>query len=490
MTSTRPAQSMPIWLVAVAFLGALAALFGGYWDDAWHTERGRDSFFIAPHMFIYVGVAGVGSALAVWVASEARDQGLRAALASPTTRLAAISVLATLASGPIDDIWHRAFGRDAVIWSPPHVLGIVGTMALGAALLAEVVRRGRVWGAAAGGLMLAAANFVVAEYDTDVPQFDVVWYLPVLALSAGIALALVRQLNSRPWAATEAALAHLGFILLVDAFLLTQDFAGPALPLLVWPALVLDWAWARGWSVPSRAVAFAIALYAAYVPVRNWLGSGVEFEVVDVLVGLPLAAVVVLPFIALGTGSRTTPPIPAVAATVSLLALLLPAAAAWAHDPGQGKEVGTADLVVSADDGELAMRGALREIDCEDISSGKLVARRAGVTDIAPLQLRGCSFTGRVSVEDRGRWFVYAELRQRDRTIETWLPVDARMGSERVADPARFVYEPPRRSTALGELVGGAILYAGMLALLVAAFLLTRHVRDAVPPVAAADGAG
>jgi hypothetical protein len=475
MTRSAGGGAMPIWLVATAFVGALAALFGGYWDDAWHTERGRDSFFIAPHLFIYFGVAGVGSALGVWVATEARKRGLRTALAAPTVRLAAISVLATLASGPIDDLWHRAFGRDAVIWSPPHVLGIVGTMALGAALTAEVVRRGAVWAAAAGGLTLSAANFVVAEYDTDVPQFDVVWYLPALALSAGLALALVRQLNGRRWAATETAAAHLGFILLVDAFLLTQDFAGPALPLLLVPALALDLTWSRGYSARTRAGAFTVALFAVYVPVRNWLGDGVEFELADVVAGLPLAFLAVLPFAALGAGARTLrPSAPALAGFVLLLVLAVPVAVAWAHDPGQGEEAGAASLAVVAEDSRISMRGELRGTDCSRLTSGRLVARRAGVVRAAPLQLSGCSFSGGTSVDERGRWFVYAELQQEGTTLETWLPVHALKGTDRAFEKERFVYIPPKRSTAAGELVGGTLLYGAMLALLIMAFRLTR----------------
>jgi hypothetical protein len=36
----------------------------------------------------------------------------------------------TLAALPIDAAWHAAFGRDAVLWSPPHMLAIFGSLAL------------------------------------------------------------------------------------------------------------------------------------------------------------------------------------------------------------------------------------------------------------------------------------------------------------------------------------------------------------------------
>lgn len=36
----------------------------------------------------------------------------------------------TLATLPVDGAWHAAFGRDAVLWSPPHMLAVFGGLAL------------------------------------------------------------------------------------------------------------------------------------------------------------------------------------------------------------------------------------------------------------------------------------------------------------------------------------------------------------------------
>ncbi len=147
----RPDDSrMPGWLIAAALLGSASALAGGFWDDAWHTERGRDGFFIAPHIAIYAGVAAIGAALSLWVFGVARREGAGAMLRDRIMLLAAISVVVTLVSAPIDTAWHEAFGRDAVAWSPPHMLGVVGTLGLGAALLASLSGR-RVLGASPAG---------------------------------------------------------------------------------------------------------------------------------------------------------------------------------------------------------------------------------------------------------------------------------------------------------------------------------------------------
>jgi len=245
---------MPDWLVYCAMAGAVAALGGGYWDDAWHTQRGRDSFFIAPHLLIYGGVSLIAAALSVRVIIVALRRGVRAVLADRPLALAAISVLATLASGPIDNAWHEAFGRDAVLWSPPHMLGIVGTLGLGTALLASVGRRPFV-GPLVGGLVVAAATFPVAEYDTDVPQFSTLWYLPMLAAGSAIALNLVAlTAGGRPWPRARAAAAHLGFLLVVSVALKAAGFGAPQPPLVIFAAAVCDVAAARRWPVTSRSV--------------------------------------------------------------------------------------------------------------------------------------------------------------------------------------------------------------------------------------------
>jgi hypothetical protein len=40
--------------------------------------------------------------------------------------LAAWGMALTVLAAPIDDLWHRLFGLDVTLWSPPHLLGILG----------------------------------------------------------------------------------------------------------------------------------------------------------------------------------------------------------------------------------------------------------------------------------------------------------------------------------------------------------------------------
>ncbi len=468
----------PVWLVTVALTGATAALAGGFWDDSWHTERGRDTFFVPPHIAIYAGLTAVGAGLSLWLFQVARRAGARAVLGNRIMLLATGSVAVTLASAPIDNAWHVAFARDAVAWSPPHMLGLVGSLGLGAALMAMLSDR-RVLGPVAGALVLAAATFAVFEYDTDVPQFDAVWYLPVLALGAAIAAALVHLTSPRPWAAGAAAAAHLAFLGGVSLFLLAVGFPPPSLPLLIFPAVALDFARRRRWGVATRAALFVGVLYAVYVPARNLLGDGVSIDAGDVALGIPLALVAVAGVFAAADPPRrrTRMPSPAVAAVgICTLVLLVAAPAAFAHDPGQGESTGAMRLEVTARDDAGRLSGTWLAPDCrQQPDGGEVVARRAGQEVRAPLRLHGCSFEGSVALASRGRWFIYVELRDGSRRVESWLPVHNTAEGERIAEAARYAYEARKPgSSSLLKYVAGGLLYAAMGGLLLATIAVLR----------------
>jgi hypothetical protein len=480
----------PVPLLALAFAGAMSALAGGYWDDAWHTERGRDEFFIAPHIAIYAGIALAGASLSGWALLAAREHGVEAVWRHSPLVLALVSVSATLASGPIDNGWHAAFGRDAVIWSPPHILGIAGTLGLGAAILAELAcwpeRWARPLTVVAGALVLASAGFATAEYDTDVPQFDEAFYLPVLGLAGGIGLLLVCAASDARWAATSAAVVYTAFIGAVGGFLSLVGFLPPALPLLVPAAVVVDLARARRWSPVAAAALFSVALHAAYVPVRNWIGDGVFLDTADVVVGGALTFVVATAVFWVAAATRDgrasllrAPSAPVLAAVLGLVLAAGATTEARAHDPGQGEDAGTVALRVTAEGDRVALRAELPAAVCRSTKPVAVVARRAGRTIRGPLTRSACRFEGALTVPDRGRWFVYAELRRDGRPIESWLPIDAGEGRTSVFDAARYAYIPARPSSSLVKVLGGVLLYAAMAGLVVAAFLLIARSRGA-----------
>ena len=471
--------SLPRWLLPIFGLGAFLALGGGLWDDAWHTERGRDTFFIAPHIAIYGGITLIGAGISLWLLMAVRALGLRAALASPVITLAAFSVGVTLASAPVDNFWHVAFGRDAVIWSPPHVLGIVGTGSLAVAILVELAGSTKPWArraqAPVGGLILAAFAFLVVEYETDVPQFAALWYLPVLALGSGYAFAVIDRLSDQRFALLRAAGWHLGFVVLVAGFLLSQDFEPPRLPLLLVPALMLDLT--KRLSVPARSAAATAALFSVHVP-AGFIGDGVRLDISDALIGAPLAWAALAITLTAVSGQRPRwrrLPLPLAPATVLMLVLLISPASALAHDPGQGPDAGTLDLRVETRDG--IARLTARTSSGEDLQPIRLIARRGGVTHRGQLLERSAGvFAGRVELGERGRWFVYANLRERDGDlVEAWLPVDG-SGTQTVSEPHRFTYVVEPEGASSVQWIAGLALYGLVIGFLGAVTLLVRRV--------------
>ena len=477
---SRPAA--PLGVIAIAFFGAMSALAGGYWDDAWHTERGRDEFFIAPHVAIYAGITTAGAALSLWAFLAARNGGLAAVTRHKPLTLALLSVGVTLASGPIDNAWHVAFGRDAVIWSPPHMLGIAGTFGLGAAILAELAGRPEPWArpmtVIAGALVLASAGFATVEYDTDVPQFDVVFYLPALGFASSLALVLVRLASDGRWAATVAAAMYTAFIAAVGGFLLLLDFAAPALPLVLAAAVFVDLAAARRWHPAATAAAYTAALHVAYVPVRNLLGNGVEFDASDVLLGAGLTWVGTLVVFALAVGWRPRSTRASTGIAAAVLAILGVAPAALAHDPGQGDDAGAVAMRVTVDGETANLTADLRPADCRSTEPRGVTARRGGETLHGPLRKNGCRLQGSLRLTERGRWFVYAEMTRDGDAVESWLPVSVGSDDGTASDRGRYAYSPPDPSNGVVKLLAGVVLYGAMLALLYATIALTRASRQ------------
>ena len=137
-TYTR-VDSVGLYRVALwVLLGAnLLAGWGVQWDIQWHVRIGRDTFWIPPHVMTYSGVAILVLASFGVLARDTRRHLLAGRAPRGTERvlgltgtpgflLAACGIALTVLAAPIDDLWHRLFGIDVTLWSPPHLLGLVG----------------------------------------------------------------------------------------------------------------------------------------------------------------------------------------------------------------------------------------------------------------------------------------------------------------------------------------------------------------------------
>jgi len=455
-----------------AAAGGLLALFAMYWDDSLHTDVGRDIFWSAPHVLLYGSLAVTLAAGAWWGVARIRGQGLRAAAADPLLRWAVVSAGSIGISAPADAAWHALFGRDAVLWSPPHLLAVIGTFALAVTLLRAIAAEGgsgsMVLG---GGLVLAASLAAVMEYESDVPQFSAVWFLPVAGAGMTLAIVLIRRFDPHPWAVTRAALVVTAVRLAVIAVLAGLGHSTPIVPPVLAVTLAADVV--RGWRTSAwwLALVVPLAVHAAYLPLLPLLPHGTTVAadqvVASLLVSLGGSTLVVLA--AEGLPRTQLPLVRTSGLALVALTLTLPllsAGRAAAHDPGQGAEAGQAEW-------RATVRGSRIDVTVTPEGStpdrASLVARRAGEKLTAPLTPSGNGvFRGHMAVPESGRWFVYATFRGAGApTAETWIPVEA--GSPQLLHEARPLYVPPApQKDGAGRTAATVVLYGLSAAILLA----------------------
>lgn len=449
-------------------------MFATYWDDAWHTAIGRDTALIPPHLALYGSVAVVGLVVLGWgLLALARTRSIRAALRQPGLLLAGVGGAVTLAAAPLDTFWHDAFGRDAVLWSPPHMLVVFASTTMAIGLLAGLrpTRHGIVE-AALSALVLGSTMMTVLEYDTDVPQFSQILYLPVVLVSGLFAVAIIRALVARRYAVTQAVIAYVVVRLIVVAALILLGRNTPDLPVAVLGLAVADLPW-RGHAARYGATGAAVA---ALAWTASALGVASEPAAAVGVVAAPVIMVGVA--LVLATSWRTH----AVGATAAALLasasmlMLAPVPEAAGHDPGQGQPVTSVRLTVIGDGrGNVRLDVITPEADSQ-LQADRVVARRGGQTLTAPLnEIDPGKFTGTIRLPGQGLWFVYAEFRRAGETVEAWLPVES--GWQGTSSAERELYVPAGKPAPTAtQIASGAAIYALGLILLALALIQTRRI--------------
>jgi len=314
--SHAPTATVRRWALWVITVAEIIGGWGLQWDIEWHIRVGRDSFWIPPHLMVYAGVAGVTLvcfgilARSTWrrgtadVGDEITVLGLTG---TPGFHLAAWGITLTVLSGPLDDLWHRLFGLDITVWSPPHLLGLFGSFVNTAACLRiadEVYPAGSFARTASivlnGALLLRCLGiaiqpaFVPAFIDGGV-SFHLLAilgallfplaYLPVMRL-LGRAGPLLVLLTSAVVTVLGAEIARVGFAVLqpvstIEELLMKQD---PRSPIAVAHALVRTGDEYLGlWSAAAQAAALTLpvlvllALDARRRPVMATICHGMVF---------------------------------------------------------------------------------------------------------------------------------------------------------------------------------------------------------------------
>jgi hypothetical protein len=227
--------------VGLSLYGLLVAGEGFYSDVAWHITLGRDDeLFTAPHTSIVIGLGliflaglvGVGYASLQQVDTKLRWKAVR--IPWSTLPLLALGG-AALIGFPLDEIWHRTYGIDVTMWSPTHMLMILGASFSGLAswlVLAEAgvsptqSRWGRGMLVVASWLTLQGLSAPLGEFSFGVPQFQQMFHPLILCIASGFALVAIRLVHGRFWALSITV----GNFLLMQGNLLNfgKDSTGPA----------------------------------------------------------------------------------------------------------------------------------------------------------------------------------------------------------------------------------------------------------------------
>jgi hypothetical protein len=252
-TSGQALERVRVLAAAGFLVGVLLALLGFTWDVQWHTDVGPDSFFTAPHLVLYGGIAvsGLTCLATVLLTTWYARRGVAAALNGTTPILGGrfrgplgyivggFGALFFLLYGLMDEWWHTLYGFDVTLVSPPHVgliFSIMVSMAGCLMALAWHVRtaRGVVQVAfASAGCALAAA--VLAMFITPTLTDLFPWALfgtvswPNLVVSAlyPATILLVASIVRRPGGATLFGILFTLLDLLLSAVVpaITRDYA-------------------------------------------------------------------------------------------------------------------------------------------------------------------------------------------------------------------------------------------------------------------------
>jgi hypothetical protein len=308
------------WFIWCSVLAVTSAMVGGHWDISWHRSIGRDAFWTAPHIAIYLcGVlAGISSGYLILSTTFGRRKrgaepgagtvgaGTDQNPASTTVRMwgfrgplgafvAAWGGVAMLTSAPFDDWWHNAYGLDVKIISPPHALLVLGMLAvqLGSLLLilgymnraqgAERTRFGQLFLYVGAMIVVLVMLFMMER--TDRTQMHSAEFYRDLALALPLVLVGISRAAPHRWACTIMAAIYSLFMLaflwilplfpaepkLGPVYNKVTHFIPPDFPLLLLaPAIALDLLRrVSRWGVWREALA-AATLFLATLAAVQW----------------------------------------------------------------------------------------------------------------------------------------------------------------------------------------------------------------------------
>lgn len=314
------------WYVWTCVIAVTSASMGGVWDISWHKSIGRDTFWTAPHMLIYLcGIlAGISCGYLILSNSFSHSAEMRSGsvgiwgFRGPLGAfVCAWGGVAMITSAPFDNWWHDAYGLDVKVLSPPHVLLILGILIIRVGVLLLIM--GAMSHATGSlhsklhALMLYTYTFLLVTSFGVFQEFllrnymhSALFYL-LITLGPCFFLAGLYRMSDYRWAGTTVAVIYTSINLLYvwilplfpaepklgPVFQQVTRFVPPDFPILVIvPAFLIDLVrpyW-RNWSYWARATVmapvFVFGLMAAQWPfgsflmtpaTRNWFFGSQHF---------------------------------------------------------------------------------------------------------------------------------------------------------------------------------------------------------------------
>jgi hypothetical protein len=212
------------WYVWCSAIAVTSTAVGLYWDIAWHTSIGRDTFWTPAHLCIHFGaiLAGLSSTYLILTTTLGKNRAMQVSSVriwgfyGPLGAFVALwGGLTMLTSAPFDDWWHNAFGLDVQILSPPHVVLILGIFVLGLGglflIIAEMnrasektrVNLNRIF-LHVGCMLTILLLMLITEYTSYTQSHSAIYYR-ALALAMPLVLVGIARASGYKWAATKVA---------------------------------------------------------------------------------------------------------------------------------------------------------------------------------------------------------------------------------------------------------------------------------------------
>lgn len=234
------ATGLPDWLalpVGLTLVSLAMALFGFYWDVAFHIDEGRDPNVLAnpAHWPVLVGLVGtfLGGLIAAAVGCDAGVSSavkLRDGHFIPAAAVAMCVCGAVSAAGFVLDAgWHVVAGQDVELWGPMHLVDVTAASLAAIAmwlLLLEArlsdpqigaKRSYRTLLAVMSAAVLIATSDIQAEYDFGAPLYSIL-YQPLLITVAGAFSLVLARLAVGTGGAIAALLIFVSLRALVAGF--------------------------------------------------------------------------------------------------------------------------------------------------------------------------------------------------------------------------------------------------------------------------------